>query len=120
MNLFVAYFTIFKKYIIITTRKFMVITFYQCNAFLAGNFSIANFMGGVRSCSADAKFDETQIIMKSVDLIVETCVFRISALRSLGVRHKSCVFLTIIKVLLWIPKLVVAIEMNFRLVRENF
>src|SRR3989337_687953 len=76
-----CYAAIIKKILEIFFGKFPVVLSYELDPLPARQVAVAYLMGGIRSSPPYAKLYEHQIIVKTVDLIVEAPAFPFSILR---------------------------------------
>ena len=84
---------IFQKLFEPAARKLAVEAAHQRHGFLARDVIIAHFVGRIRSAAADAEFDEGEIVMKAVQLIIQAGILGIGAFRTtLRIRLKAGMF----------------------------
>ena len=88
-------FTGFEK---ILAGQFMVEFSDEGYAFFACNFTVADFVGGVRRSATDPEFTEGEKVVQSIQLVIKRCVFGISTFRPLRVRRKSGFLRAVIEV----------------------
>ena len=76
-------FYIFKKIFEIFFRKFTVILFQQGNTFLTCNFTVSYFLRCIICCSSDPKFNVSRVVMKIINLVINTVVLTVLFLFSI-------------------------------------
>src|SRR5438105_2050592 len=97
-------------------RELPVVAFNQRDTLFACDLAVADFVRGVGSGPANAEFDVTEVIVITVNAIIEAGVFRIGTLGTLRIGRETGVLGAVVEVLLRVPELLLAAEMTRRTV----